>query len=157
MLEDRNVFIASDHIGFLMKEKLVSSFGVPDSFSGNFRFIDVGTDRADIDVDYPIYAKMVCSLVNESYGSKGILLSNTGIGMSMMANRIDGIRAALCSEPLIAVATRQNHDANVLCIPAGFTVWEAILETVKAFLGTPYNDKIMKYIRQIYMMENLEV
>ena len=157
MSNDRKVFIASDHMGFEMKEKFVNSLGVPDDLTGDLRFFDIGTDRVDREVDYPIYAKMVCSLVTENHGSKGILLSNTGIGMSMMANRVDGIRAALCSEPLMAVATRHTHNANVLCIAAGFMKWKAILETVRTFLDTPYDDSVMKYIRQIYIMENLEV
>lgn len=69
-------------------------------------------------VDYPEFAKSVCSLVQAGRCDCGILVCGTGIGMSMVANRFDGIRAALCHEMYTARMSREHNDANVLCLGA---------------------------------------
>nr|WP_041913302.1 ribose 5-phosphate isomerase B [Helicobacter mustelae] len=89
-------------------------------------------------VDYPDYAKKVCCAVLKNPPSRGILICGTGIGMSMSANRFQGIRAAICTDAYMAKMTRMHNDCNVLCLGArllGEGVVESILEV---FLQTEF-------------------
>ncbi len=104
------VFIASDHGGFLLKTQLLPMIVAPD-----MDVIDLGTCD-DKSVDYPDFAMLLCRRVLDTPGSLGILICGTGIGMSMAANRIPGIRAALCTDSYCARMARAHNNANVLCL-----------------------------------------
>jgi ribose 5-phosphate isomerase B len=104
------VFIASDHGGFLLKTQLQPMIAGPGT-----DVVDLGTCD-DKSVDYPDYALALCRRVLDTPGSFGILICGTGIGMSMAANRIPGIRAALCTDSYCARMARAHNNANVLCL-----------------------------------------
>lgn len=104
------VFIGADHGGFSLKEVIVA-----DLVKKGIEIEDLGTYSRD-SVDYPDYAKKVTEKVLENNGSLGILVCGTGIGMSMAANKVKGIRAAVVGDVFSAVATREHNDANVLCL-----------------------------------------
>ena len=106
----KTVFIGSDHAGLELKASLVAHLR-----AAGHNVTDLGPTEAK-SVDYPDFAKAVCASLLATPGSAGILVCGTGIGMSMAANRIPGIRAALCLNEYLARMTRLHNDANVLCL-----------------------------------------
>ncbi len=106
----KTVFIGSDHAGLNLKSALVDHLT-----AAGHEVVDLGPNEP-ASVDYPDFAKRVCQKVLGAPGAAGILICGTGIGMSMAANRIPGIRAALCVNEYLARMTRLHNDANVLCL-----------------------------------------
>ncbi len=106
----QTVFIGSDHAGVALKAFLRDHLT-----AAGHAVVDLGPADA-ASVDYPEYAKAVCARVLSTPGAAGILVCGTGIGMSMAANRVPGIRAAVCLNEYLARMTRLHNDANVLCL-----------------------------------------
>lgn len=104
------VYIACDHAAFLAKEIIKKDFK-----SSDLNLIDLGTCNEDR-VDYPHFAELLVKSVVQNADSVGILLCGSGIGVSMVANRFKGIRAALCKNALEARLAKQHNNANVLCL-----------------------------------------
>ena len=103
-------------------------------------------------VDYPVYAKAAANAVASGECEKGILICGTGIGISIAANKVPGIRAALCHDCFSAEATRQHNDANMLAMGARVIGTGLALKIVDIFLDTPFsNDE--RHIRRIGMIE----
>lgn len=104
-------------------------------------------------VDYPIYAKAVAHAVADGECEQGILICGTGIGVSITANKVPGIRAALCGDCFSAQATREHNDANILAMGARVTGAGLALKIVDTFLDAPFsNDE--RHIRRISMIED---
>lgn len=125
------VHLASDHAGHALKDLLARELP-----KLGFTVKDYGTDSCE-SCDYPAFAHKLCSAVLAE-GGQGILVCGSGIGMSMAANRHDGIRAALCTTELHARLSRRHNDANVLCLGARITGDELALAIVAAFLETAF-------------------
>lgn len=125
------VCIGSDHAGLALKNILV-----PFLNGLGYTVEDMGPATTD-SCDYPVYAEKVCAKVLET-GMPGILICGTGIGMSMAANRHQGIRAALCTNEFHARLTRQHNNANVLCLGERVTGPGIAMELAKLFLETPF-------------------
>ncbi len=126
------IHIASDHAGFHLKEAIKIHLQ-----SQGHDVKDYGTNNTN-SCDYPVFAKTLCEgMLN--HGGQGILICGTGIGMSIMANRTNGIRAALCSSEFQARATRAHNDSNVLCLGERVTGIGIALEMVNIFLNTPFD------------------
>jgi ribose 5-phosphate isomerase B len=106
------IAVGADHRGFRLKEALKDYL-----VSSGHRALDLGTDDPG-SVDYPDYARAVARAVASNEAKRGVLICGTGIGMSMVANRTPGIRAALCCSVRMARMSRQHNDANVLCLGA---------------------------------------
>lgn len=104
------VAVGSDHGGFEYKAKIIDYLK-----EHNFEYEDVGTFTKE-SCDYPIIAKKVANKVVSGEADKGILICGTGIGMSIAANKVKGIRAALCSDTFSARATRAHNNSNILCL-----------------------------------------
>lgn len=104
------VAVGSDHGGFEYKESIIKFLQ-----SKNIDCIDVGTYSKD-SCDYPVIAKKLCEKILSGEADRGILICGTGIGMSIAANKIKGIRAALCHDTFSARATRAHNNSNVLCM-----------------------------------------
>ena len=103
-------------------------------------------------VDYPVYAKKVAHAVADGECERGILICGTGIGISITANKVPGIRAALCGDCFSSQATREHNDANILAMGARVTGLGLALKIVDTFLDTPFsNDE--RHIRRIKMIE----
>ena len=103
-------------------------------------------------VDYPVYAKKVAHAVADGECERGILICGTGIGISITANKVPGIRAALCGDCFSAQATREHNDANILAMGARVIGPGLALKIVDTFLDTPFsNDE--RHIRRIKMIE----
>ncbi|MEA3314257.1 MAG: ribose 5-phosphate isomerase B [Campylobacterota bacterium] len=116
-------FIGSDHAGIKIKEFVKEIFE-----RNGHTVIDLGPFN-DNRVDYPDFASKVCESVLENEHSKGILICGTGLGMSMAANKYDGIRAALCHNEYSAAMAREHNDANILCLGERVSA-EGIIEAI---------------------------
>lgn len=126
-LTKKVISIASDHAGYRLKEQLKELLQ-----EDNYEIIDRGTFGYD-SVDYPDYAEKVCRDVLEKKVDFGILICGTGIGMSIAANKIKGIRAALCFCPELARLARTHNDSNVLVLPGRFIAPEFAKMIVNVF------------------------
>lgn len=145
-----DIWIASDHAGYLMKKDVI------DYLSRNhsaWRISDLGPED-DISVDYPIYARKVASGVSRGDCKRGILICGTGMGMSMMANRFLGVRAALCLSEEMAVLSREHNRANILCLSGRKVTLEENIAIINKWLETPFTDD-HRHIRRIELMDTL--
>ena len=124
------IAIGSDHAGFSLKEEIKL-----DLIEEGYEVEDFGTDSL-ASCDYPDYAKKVADAVVRGSSKFGILICGTGIGMSIVANKTKGIRAALCSSSETACLARSHNHANVLCLAARFLGEEEAKQIVSAFLAT---------------------
>ncbi len=132
------IAIGCDHAGFDMKEFL------RDELKGEgFSVEDVGT-HYPTPADYPDYAEKVALSVASGDADFGVLICGTGLGMSISANKIDGIRAALCLSPEYAELARRHNNANVLCLAGRFLKNEIALEILKIFLETAFDGDVPK-------------
>lgn len=135
------VVIGSDHAGLSLKNTLVEFLQ-----QQQVEVVDMGT-HSDDPVNFASIAQKVSENVAENEHKKGILVCGTGIGMSMMANKVAGIRAALVHDLFSAKATREHNDANILCIGARIIAPAMAIEIMKVwldtkFLGEKYKDRI---------------
>ena len=103
--------------------------------------------------DYPIFAKKVAQAVQEGKCDKGILICGTGIGISITANKLKGIRAALCHDCFSAKATREHNDANILAMGARVVGPGLAIDIVENFLNTPFSGD-ERHVRRIQMIED---
>ena len=126
------IVIGCDHAAYEMKEKLKAYL-----LRQGYAVEDVGAPSA-ASVNYPDYGKKVAALVSEGRYSRGILMCGTGIGMSMVANRFPGVRAALCHDLFGAVMSRKHNDANILVLGGRVTGETLAEEIVKVWLSTPF-------------------
>ena len=127
------IAIACDHGGFAYKQTIMQHLA-----DRQIEFTDFGTYTPD-SCDYPDYAKPVARAVASGEYDKGILICGTGIGMSIAANKIRGIRAAVCGDAFSARATREHNDANILCMGARVISEAKALEITDIFLDTPFS------------------
>jgi ribose 5-phosphate isomerase B len=127
------IAIGSDHAGFPLKASVAEWLA-----GQGHDILDLGTTGTD-SVDYPGFAKSVCHAVLSGRADRGILVCNSGIGMSISANRNRGIRAALCLFPTMAHFARRHNDANVLVLAGGLTAGFLAIETVKVFLAESFD------------------
>lgn len=137
------IVIGSDHAAFLMKEFVKELL-----HSKSIEVVDVGTHSSER-CDYPDYASALVKIVLEQNIS-GILLCGSGIGVSIVANRYQGIRAALCRSPEDAKMARQHNDANVLCLGARANEQEEIKSIIESWLanefeGGRHSDRLNKF------------
>jgi ribose 5-phosphate isomerase B len=116
-----------------------------------YEVVNFGTDSTD-STDYPIYAEKVAKAVVSGECDRGILICGTGIGMSIAANKIPGIRAAVCSDCYSAEATRLHNDANILCLGARVIGEGLALRVTDAFLDMPFSEE-ERHIRRIKQLE----
>ena len=128
----KKVFIGCDHAALDMKNELAEYLQTK-----GYSVCDEGTYTRD-SVNYPEYAEKVANAVKNTQGSLGILICGTGIGMSLAANKVKGIRAAAVSEVYSAKLTRQHNDANIVCIGARVIGVETAKMIVDAFLETEF-------------------
>ena len=124
--------IASDHAGFELKERLRAALA-----EMGYEVEDIGT-HSTASTDYPDYAHPLAQEVSDGQSARGVLLCGTGLGMSYVANRYPGVRAAVAWNPEVAALARKHNDANVLVLPARFVSDEDALAILQAWLTTPF-------------------
>jgi ribose 5-phosphate isomerase B len=142
------IAIGADHAGFALKDQVRDALRL-----AGHEVIDAGTDSAE-STDYPDYAGAVAHDVVSGAADRGILVCSTGVGMSIAANKVDGIRAALAFNPDEVRLTRAHNDANIITIGARYTALEAANEMVRIFLETPFEGG--RHARRIGKIEKLE-
>lgn len=141
------IAIGSDHGGFELKKEIMAHLD-----ARGFEYKDFGT-YSDASCDYPVYGKAVAKAVASGECERGIIICGTGIGISIAANKVHGIRAALCGDCFSAEATRQHNDANVLALGARVVGPGLALKIVNTFLDTPFSNG-ERHIRRIEMIED---
>jgi ribose 5-phosphate isomerase B len=127
------IALGSDHRGYQLKERLRSFLQ-----EQGHEVADCGTTGEESS-DYPDYAVPPCELVAKAKADRAILLCGSGIGMTIVANKVAGIRAALCHDELTAEMSRRHNDANVLCLAADLLGDELIHRMVEVWLSTPFD------------------
>ena len=145
---DKILAIACDHGGFQLKEEIkehLDSIGV--------KYIDLGTD-SEKSVNYPEYAAKLCQEIQAGRCYRGILVCGTGIGMSIAANKFDGIRAACASDSFSVKYTRLHNDANVLCLGGRVVGPGLALELVDIFLATEFEGG--RHVTRLEMINEIE-
>ena len=146
------IVLASDHAGFPLKEEIKTFLD-----GKGVEYIDCGTDST-ASVDYAKFAQTACLKVTGGEADKAILCCGTGIGISMAANKVKGIRAACCSDYFSTKFTRMHNDANVLCMGARVIGGGLACELVDVFLNTEFEGgRHQRRVDQITAIENGEI
>lgn len=145
------IALGSDHAGFDYKEqikKMLDRMQLP--------YRDFGTNSKD-STDYPDFAHAVAQAVSTGECERGILVCGTGIGMSIVANKHTGIRAAACESATAARLAREHNDANILALGERLTGWEAAADIVKTFLATQFSggERHTRRVNKIHSLTNL--
>jgi ribose 5-phosphate isomerase B len=133
LTEKETIAIASDHAGVELKavvSELLASEG--------FEVLDLGPDNSEQSVDYPDYGRAVAKRVSGGDLERGVLICGTGIGMSLVANKFLGVRAALVHDPFTAEAAKAHNNANILVMGARVVTSEMAKELVMLWLSTEY-------------------
>lgn len=143
------ISIGCDHGGLTLKNAVVDWLK-----SNGYEVVNFGTDTF-ASCDYPEFAMKVAEAVANGECDFGIVVCTTGIGISIAANKVPGIRCALCSEPLSAKMTRLHNDANMLALGGGMIGINLGLEIVKTFLETPFSEE-EKHVRRIGKIKAIE-
>lgn len=141
------IAIGCDHGGYALKQEIIEHLK-----DRGLDYKDYGCYSTEA-VDYPVYAKAVANAIVSGECEKGILICGTGIGISITANKIKGIRAALCGDCFSAQATREHNDANIVALGARVTGPGLAIKIVDTFLDTTFsNDE--RHLRRIQMIED---
>lgn len=130
----RTIAVGCDHAGFALKQELIQHLK-----ERGFETTDYGT-YSEESCDYPDYAKKVADAIVQGKAQTGLLVCGTGIGMSIAANKVKGIRAAVLSDEFSARATREHNDANILCLGARVVDRDTAVKLLDIFLDTPFSN-----------------
>lgn len=140
------IAIGSDHGGYDLKVKIIRFLE-----DNKIAYQDYGCGSKD-SCDYPVFGKAAAQAVADGTCQRGIVICTTGIGISITANKIKGVRCALCSDSLSAKLTRLHNDANMLALGAGIVGESLALEIVESFLGTAFSGED-RHQRRINLIE----
>ncbi len=143
-----HVYIGSDHGGYKLKESLKAHMD-----SVGQKYTDLGCFSEE-SCDYPDYAREVCEKVVSDPASRGVLICGTGLGMSMTANKFPGIRAAMCTNELMAQMAREHNDAQVICMGGRITEDEMAKKMLDVFLKTSFSGE-ERHKKRIEKMMNV--
>ncbi len=143
-----NIALACDHRGFNIKQQLIEQLRVEGHGVEDFGAFDPKA------CDYPDFAVPASLAIVEGKAQVGILLDGSGIGMSIVANKIPGIRAAICHDELTAEISRRYNDANVLCLAVDLLGGELIRRIVSAWIKAPFEDG--RHARRVEKIGELE-
>ena len=147
-MNKKTIVLASDHAGYPLKQALKARLE-----EAGYPTVDMGTDST-ASCDYPVYAERGCRKLLEGGGDLCILCCGTGVGMSMAANKIRGIRAACCSDVYSARYTRLHNDANVLCLGARVVGEGLAWDLAEAFITTEFEGG--KHARRVGLIMDLD-
>ncbi len=126
------IAIGNDHAAVEMKKEVTAHLEAQ-----GYTVVNFGTDTGE-SCDYPVYGKRVADAVAKKECDLGVLICGTGVGISLAANKVKGIRAAVCSEPYSAQMTRTHNDANIICFGARVVGIATALSIVDAFLSASF-------------------
>ena len=139
----KNIYIASDHAGFNLKESIKKKY------SKKYSLFDLGPEKSSISVNYPDYAHKLSKKINKKHNI-GILVCGSGMGMSMSANKHKNIRAALCYSVKNAKLSRLHNDANVITLGERLISKNLAFKCINAFLNTKFEGgRHLKRVKKI--------
>ncbi len=141
------IALGSDHGGFALKQELMKHLD-----ARGLEYKDYGT-YSDASCDYPVYGKAVAHAVASGECERGIIICGTGIGISIAANKVPGVRAALCGDCFSAEMTRLHNDANILAMGARVVGPGLAMKIADTFLDTPFSGD-ERHIRRINQIED---
>lgn len=144
------IYIGADHRGYSLKEKIAKWL-----FEMSYEFVDLGASNLDPKDDYTKYASEVASLVSKDKESLGILLCGSGVGVEVIANKFDGVRAGIGKDPLQVKKGRIDDDMNVLAIAADYTTEKEAKAMLIAFLESRFSAK-ERYKRRLSDISKIE-
>lgn len=142
------IALGSDHGGFTLKQRVMDYLD-----SHGLDYQDFGTHSAE-SCDYPTYAKAAAQAVASGKCEKGIVICTTGIGISIAANKVKGVRCALCTDSLMAEMCRRHNDANMLALGAGITGESLAERIVEVFLTTEFEGG--RHARRVGLIGEIE-
>lgn len=143
------IAVCCDHGGLDLKTAVVRFLK-----ENGHEVVDFGTDSY-ASCDYPDFALKAAEAVSSGACERGIFVCTSGIGVSIVANKVPGVRCALCSEPLSARMTREHNDANAIALGGGYTGVNLAKEIVKTFLETPFSEGA-NHIRRLNKISEIE-
>ena len=139
------IAIGADHGGYPLKDAVIAHLT-----KNGYECVDFGTYSPER-CDYPVYGEKVARAVAGGECDLGVLICGTGIGISLAANRVKGIRAAVCSEPYSAQLTREHNNANIICLGERVTGQGIAADMVDIFLSTPFEGG--RHLRRINLFD----
>ena len=142
------ISIGSDHGGFNLKEKIKAKY------NNEYEFIDRGTYSLD-SCDYPIFAKAVAEDVRDKNADYGIVICTNGVGVTIVANKVKGVRCALCLNNSMAEHAKLHNDANVIALGAMNQTDNEAFEMVKIFIETPFSFE-ERHARRVNEIKDME-
>ena len=142
------IAIGCDHGGYELKQKILAHLR-----QRGLEYRDFGCDST-ASVDYPVYGKAVAHAVASGECEKGIVICSTGIGISIAANKVKGIRCALCTDSLQAEMTRRHNDANMMALGAGITGGNLAKRMVEIFLNTEFEGG--RHARRVALLDAIQ-
>jgi ribose 5-phosphate isomerase B len=148
------IAIGADHGGHPLNERIIADLG-----KAGHEIVDFGTHDGSRPDDYPDYALAVGQTVQNGDADVGILICGSGVGAAVAANKLRGIRAALCENTYSAHQCREHDDCNVLCLGARVTGVELALEIVRAFVGARFTgeERHRRRLRKVLEIEASEL
>ena len=143
------IVVGADHRGYQMKDEIAAALR-----RAGHQVLDVGTNSAD-SVDYPDYARAIGEALTDGRAERGVLVCGSGVGASIAANKIRGVRAAICHDMYSARQGVEHDDMNVLCLGSRVIESKLALELVKAFVGARLLDE-ERYHRRLAKVAEME-
>jgi ribose 5-phosphate isomerase B len=146
------IAIAADHAGYPLNERVIAELR-----DAGHELIDFGTHDGSIPDDYPDYARKIGEAIQKGASEIGILICGSGVGASVAANKLRGIRAALCGDTYSGHQSREHDDCNVLCLGSRVTGVELALDIVRAFVAARFTgeERHKRRVAKITELENL--
>jgi ribose 5-phosphate isomerase B len=147
------IAIAADHAGYPLNEQVIAELR-----DAGHELIDFGTHDGSVPDDYPDYARKIGEAIQQGSVEIGILICGSGVGASVAANKLRGIRAALCGDTYSGHQSREHDDCNVLCLGARVTGVELALDIVRAFVAARFTgeERHKRRVAKITELENIE-
>ena len=144
------IAVAFDHRGVKLRDAILETIA-----HGGHEPVDLGTDRSDVKIDYPDKAQEVGDAIRSGAAERGILVCGSGVGASVAACKLPGIRAAICHDTYSAHQGVEHDDMNVLCLGSEVIGAELAAELVRAFLGATFVAE-ERYVRRLEKVERME-
>ena len=146
------IAVAADHAGFPLNERVIEELS-----KAGHEITDFGTHDGSIPDDYPDYARKIGQAIQQGKAEIGILICGSGVGAAVAANKLKGVRAALCGDTYSGHQSREHDDCNVLCLGARVTGVELALEIVRAFVAARFTgeERHLRRLRKVAEMEAL--
>jgi ribose 5-phosphate isomerase B len=128
------IAVGSDHAGYALKSEIVAHLS-----GAGHEVLDLGTDSAEVSVDYPLFGQAVGEAVADGRAERGVCVCGTGIGIGIAANKVVGVRAAVVHDTTTALLARHHNDANVVCMGERTTGRAEALDALDAFVTTEFD------------------